>query len=311
MPKFKINDVRSNLSGKDLTKSLYITTDFSNFNFSKANLSYVIMVNCSVSSETNFKDADVTGLLLYSVSDKETTKLVDRSWLSAKGAKNVDKAIVSADDLEDVTSNLKLNPKFADWYIKRLRPNIINTLLFPLGLEIKPSILRGMIQRFEDYKNRQTEYDKALAIRRLTHEAKCANLKIAVLSDDATKIDSSLSLGLDINEPDPATKSTYLHVAACFGRIKAVRHLLEKGVEVNRQDGNGNTALNAMLESDKIRFDIKLILLGILIEAQENPQIANKAGITPEMNFLKLAGLNEPTIDENNLKNTELPHMRV
>src|SRR5690606_805799 len=80
---------------------------------------------------------------------------------------------------------------------------------------------------------------------------------------------------VDVHELEQSSGRSALHKAAYWGHIKAVRYLLERGLDVNVQDHCGDTALH-----DATRFG-HVEVAAALIDAGTNLSLTNSDDQTP------------------------------
>ena len=79
-----------------------------------------------------------------------------------------------------------------------------------------------------------------------------------------------LAHGSNVNEVQPVTKQTALHLAAIYGHNASVEALLSWGAEVNPQDRGGFTPLNAACQEGHLRCVLTLLKAGASLILPDN-----------------------------------------
>ena len=79
-------------------------------------------------------------------------------------------------------------------------------------------------------------------------------LYLLVLSKDTSKIQQALQNGADVNETYPTNGNTALHIAALNGYTDIIPLLLAwPGIDKNRKNNDGKTALDLALEHNQMQ----------------------------------------------------------
>jgi ankyrin repeat protein len=108
-----------------------------------------------------------------------------------------------------------------------------------------------------------------------------AGLLSAVISDNIREIKRLISEGVDVKARSKYG-STFLHLAACNGKLRTVKYLVEeKEVDVKEKNNDGSTPLHFAAD------DGRLDMVKYFIEKGIDVNIRNNYGVTP----LRLAAL--------------------
>lgn len=99
-----------------------------------------------------------------------------------------------------------------------------------------------------------------------------AKFAVAIERDDLDKVRALLDSGLsaDTHSEDGENFETPLMKAARSGTIEIARLLLDRGADVNAQDGEQTTALEAAISSEQTA------MVALLLERKANPNSVNK-----------------------------------
>ena len=100
-------------------------------------------------------------------------------------------------------------------------------------------------------------------------------LLVAAINGHADICGLLLAHGSNVNEVDPLTKVTALHVAASYGHNASVEALLSWGAEVDPQDHAGLTPLHAACQEGH------LLCVLTLLKAGANPTLPDHQGFLP------------------------------
>jgi ankyrin repeat protein len=100
-------------------------------------------------------------------------------------------------------------------------------------------------------------------------------LIVASLSGHPEMVELLISAGADVLAEDPHFHYPALHAAASRGQLNVVKLLLAKGGDVNRQSGNGGTALLAAAINDRLE------VLEFLLDNGADANVGDNGGNTP------------------------------
>lgn len=89
----------------------------------------------------------------------------------------------------------------------------------------------------------------------------------AICRGDRAQLDALLARGDDVNIYDNSNGETPLITAIKHNRIDMVQALLEAGADTEKRDGDGNTALLTIAESNGINIDADSEIVTLLIAA--------------------------------------------
>ena len=103
-----------------------------------------------------------------------------------------------------------------------------------------------------------------------------SGLFVPATSGDADMARSMIRRGLDVNQSEPQSKITPLHIAAGLGKTDVARLLIENGANINARDINGMTPLH-----EAARVGCGGIVTMILAAGVEDIDARNRPGFTP------------------------------
>lgn len=107
-----------------------------------------------------------------------------------------------------------------------------------------------------------------------TVKAPDIDIHTAVISDNMDAVKQHIAAGSDLNAPDPFGGSSPLISAAVFGKPEIAKVLIDAGVDLNFQNGDGSTALHTAA------FFCRPEIVKLLLEMKADKTIKNKYGAT-------------------------------
>lgn len=100
------------------------------------------------------------------------------------------------------------------------------------------------------------------------------DIHTAALTGNVDVLEQHVMYGTDLNSKDPYANSTPLITASVFGKINAVKFLIDAGADLNALNNDGATALHSAA------FFCNTEIVEVLLEAGIDKTVRNKYGQT-------------------------------